>query len=255
MPRSAACISFLLLTCWTTSAVAGLAVGGDDCDLDIAASIEVEPARFVFTDDASRRVVEIRPGGAVSVDGVVLPLGAADVARVDELERGMRSLVPEVKAIAIDAVGIAFEAVGHASAAFASSPQQARESAQRIASTARELQQSIENKQEWSSTSDAELDRLIEDAVGSLVGEMVGNVTGMALKVAFSGDEAAIAELEARADAIDRTVEEAVEQRSNELERRAEALCARVRVLDTIESRIEARLPDGKRFDLIRAQY
>jgi hypothetical protein len=254
MIRPAACITVLLLACSTTSAVARLAIGGDDCDVDIASSVKVEPARFVFTDDASQRVVEVLPGGAVSVDGAALQLSAADRARVDELERGMRALVPEVKAIAIDAVGIAFEAVGHASAAFASSPHQARESAQRIARTARELQEGIEKKQNWSSSSDADLDRLIEGAVGSLVGEMVGNVTGMALKVAFTGDETAIAELEARAAAIDRTVEEAVEKSSSELERRAEALCMRVRALDTIESRIEARLPGDKRFDLIRMQ-
>ena len=149
-------------------------------------------------------------------------------------------------------MSIAFEAVGHASTAFAASPREARESAERIARTSRELQKGIAAKQHWDSTSDADLDRLIEGAVGSLIGELVGNVTVMALKVAFTGDESAVAELEARAASIEKTVEEAVEKRGKALEQRAEALCANIRALDAIESRIEARLPGNARFDLVQ---
>ena len=76
----------------------------------------------------------------------------------------------------------------------------------------------------------------------------------MALKVALSGDESAVAELEARAESIEKTVEKAVEKRSAELERRAETLCTRLHALDAIEAGIEARLPDGSRLDLVRIE-
>lgn len=227
---------------------------GNDCDLDSGYSFRIEPARLVFTEDASKRVIALLPGGGITVDGKAVALDAADRARADELERGMRALVPEVKGIAIDAVAIAFEAVGHASTAFASSPSEARESAERIARTATELQKGIEAKQDWSGKADADLDRIIEGAVGALVGELVGNVTAMALKVALSGDESAVAELEARAESIEKTVEKAVEKRSAELERRAETLCTRLHALDAIEAGIEARLPDGSRLDLVRIE-
>ena len=252
MTRSVACITILLLACSAAPVAAKLDVGNADCNVDSNYSIKLKPDRLVFTHERDKPVVELLPGGSVIVDGAPLALSAADRARVDDLERGMRALEPEVKAIAIDAVSIAFEAVGHASTVFASSPREARESAERIARTSRELQKGIAAKQHWDSTSDADLDRLIEGVVGSLIGEMVGNVTAMALKVAFTGDETAIAELEARAASIEKTVEEAVEKRGKALEQRAEALCTNIRALDAIESGIEARLPGNARFDLVQ---
>ena len=251
MTRISLCLALASVMAFPAAARAEVHVG-DECDLHSGYSFKIEPARLVFTDDASKRVIALSSGGGITVDGRALDLGPADRARADELERGMRALVPEVKGIAIEAVGIAFEAVGHASTAFASSPAAARESAERIARTAEELQKGIEAKQDWNATTDADFDRVIKGAVGALVGEMVGNVTAMALKVAFTGDEAAVAELEARADAIEKTVEKAVEKRGKDLERRAERLCSRLRALDAVESRVEARLPDGSRLDLVR---
>jgi hypothetical protein len=253
MIRTTLCLAIAAFALGSMSVQAKVHVG-DGCDLDSRYSFKIEPARLVFTEDDSKRVIALSTGGGISVDGHALVLGAADRARAGELERGMRVLVHEVKGIAMEAVGIAFEAVGHASTAFASSPAAARASAERIARTAEELKKGIEAKQDWDSNSDADFDRVIEGAVGALVGEMVGNVTAMALKVAFTGDEAAIAELEARADAIEKSVEKAVEKRSEDLERRAEQLCTRLRALDVVESAIEARLPDGSRLDLVRIE-
>ncbi len=255
MNRTVVVFTSMLLACTAAPATARLNVGGDDCDVESRYSLKVEPARFVFTADDGKRTVDVLPGGRVKIDGAPLALSAADRARMGDLERGMRALVPEVKAIAIDAVGIAFEAVGHATTAFASSPRAARESAERIARTSHELQKGIADRQHWDSTTDSDFDRLVEAAVGALVGELVGNVTAMALKIAFTGDEAAVAELEARAASIEKTVEAAVEASSRQLERRADALCARLRDLDAIESLLEARLPGNERFDLIERRH
>jgi len=254
MNHSTLSLTVLLLAASAAPASARISHDGDSCAVDSEYSLKVEPARLVLTDEDAHRVVELLPGGFVRVDGFMLALGADDRARVDDLERGMRALIPEVKAIAIDAVGIAFEAVGHASIAFAPSPREARESAERIGRTARELQKGIEAKQDWDSNLDTDFERVIKGAVGSLIGEIVGNVTGQALKVAFSGDEAAVAELEARAQSIEKNVEKAVEQRGKQLEKRADALCERLRTLDAIEARIDARLPDDRRFDLVNVR-
>lgn len=249
--RTVLCLALAALTCTAIPAHAKARLGSD-CDLGSRHSFRIDPARLVFIEAGSQREIVLLPGGDLQVDGRNLALDPADRARADALERGLRELVPEVKGVAIDAIGIAFEAVGHAASAFASSPAEARRSADRVARVAAELQHSIETKQSWDATTDAELERAVEQAVGSLVGEMVGNVTTMALKLAFSGDEAAIAELEARADAIEKTVEAAVEQRSAEIERRAAELCSRLDALDGVESAITARLPDGSPLDLVR---
>lgn len=250
MKRVVIALSTAWLACSALSASAKVDLDAD-CDVDSSYAFRIEADRLVFTSADKRHVIELLPGGLVRADGFMLALDGADRTRADTLERGMRDLIPEVKGIAIEAAGIAFEAIGHASTAFASSPREARESAERIARTVQELQKGIEAKQDWDAEVDTDFDRVIEGAVGALVGELVGNVTAQAINVALSGDEAAVAEIAARAQAIEASVEKALAQRGTQLEQRAQALCARIATLDELESHIDARLPVDQPFDLI----
>ncbi|MEO8010353.1 MAG: DUF2884 family protein, partial [Dokdonella sp.] len=134
------CLSALSLAICAAAANARVDVDSSSCDVDGNYAFSIAPGQLSFTSEDKRHVIELLPGGLVRVDGFMLALNAADRQRVDRLERGMRELVPQVKGIAIDAAGIAFEAIGHASTAFASSPREARESAERIARTAQALQ-------------------------------------------------------------------------------------------------------------------
>ncbi|HOX70714.1 MAG: DUF2884 family protein [Dokdonella sp.] len=235
-------------------AFARIQIDGDQCDVDSNYATKIDAQRITFTNDKTHSVVSLLPGGMLEVDGRALALGASDRAHAAELEHAIRAIVPEAKALAVDAVAVAFEAVGHVSTAFATDGHQARESAERIARTAEELKRSINARDDWGPRSEQEIGRLIEGSVGSLIGEMVGNITAQAIKVALSGDEAAVAELEARAESIEKNVEKAVEKHAKELERRADALCERARELDRIESRISARLPDGSSIDLVQVK-
>jgi len=248
LPTAAA----LLLAAVSTPAAASINLGRASCGIDTPYSVRIEPERIVFTHDRNKQVVALRADGAVEVDGFTAPMDARDRALIRDMEREMRNLIPVVKGIAIDAVAIAFEAVGHASMAFAESPQHARESAERIARTADEIKRAVETQDSWGSESEAHIERIVEGAVGTLIGELVGNVTAQAIKVAFSGDGSAIAELEARAGSIEKNVDKAIKARGRELEARAEEFCERLRGLEDIEARISARLPDGSQLDLIR---
>ena len=252
--RSLFATGLLALTLGAAGSAAALEVDVEDCDVDSPYSTRIDADRIAFSHDKTHSVVSVLGNGRVEVDGRALSLSAADAAKVAEFERVAREIVPEAKALAIDAVGIAFEAVGHVSTAFAENGHDARESARRIARSAQELQRSIRERDSWGPHSDREIERIIEGAVGSLIGEIVGNITAQAVNVALSGDTRAIAELEARAASIEKNVEEAVEKRASEIEARADALCKRVQELDRIESNITARLPDGSAFDLVRVK-
>ena len=242
----------LALALSLSSAHASLNIDSDHCDVESDYSTKFDGHSITFSNDKTHRVVVLGPGGAITVDGKSLSLDAADRENAVALENAIRAIVPQAKALAVDAVGIAFEAVGHASTAFASNAHQARESAERIARTAAELKRAINERDDWGPQSDKEISRLIEGSVGSLIGEMVGNITAQAISVALSGDEAALAELEARADSIEKNVEKAVESRAKELGQRADALCQSVHELDRIESQFSARMPDGSAIDLIQ---
>jgi hypothetical protein len=244
----------LVFALFTSPANAEVHFGGSLCSVDSDYDMKVESQRLVFTASDQRSVITLMPGGAVQVDGKALDLDANDRRLFAGIEHGLRELVPEAKALALDAIGIAFEAVGHASTAFAATPQQARASAERIARTARDLTDAISAKESWNARTDTDFEHLIEGTIGTLVGEVIGNVAAQAIKVAFSGDEAAVAELEARASSIEKTVDKAVNRRGKELEARADDICRRVRDLDALESRIGARMPDGSKFDLVRVK-
>lgn len=236
------------------SAIASIDIDSDHCDVQSSYSTKVDASRLTFTDKKAHRVVSLSPGGVIEVDGRALNLDAADRQHAIELDHAIRAIIPEAKALAVDAVGIAFEAVGHVSIAFASDAHQARESAERIARTADELKRAINARDDWGPQSEREISELIEGSVGSLIGEMVGNIAAQAIKVALSGDEAAVAELEARAESIETNVEKAVGKHAKELEGRVDALCQRAHDLDRIESQISARLPDGSAIDLIQVK-
>lgn len=223
-----------------------------DCGLNSDYSLSIKPDRLVFKRYAGTPgEVEIADG-TLHVDGKLVATNAADSARLRDAEREVRALVPEVKAIARDAIAIAFDAVGQVAAAFAHDGDAARASAQRIARVGREIDRRIAESDSFEHWQDADIDRLVESAVEAVVPEIVGNVTAQALKVAFTGDEAAAAELEARANGIERSIERAVDKKTAELEARALSLCPRVRALDRVENDLELRLADGSRLDLVR---
>ncbi|MEO8460610.1 MAG: DUF2884 family protein, partial [Dokdonella sp.] len=163
--------------------------------------------------------------------------------------RGVRDLVPEAKAIARDAVGIAFDAVNEVSAAFAKDPADARAHAVHLQRASVEIQRRIDATDNMRSD---EFGDLIGSAVRSMIPELVGNIVGQALTVAFSGNEAAAAELEARAGGIEKSVDRIVERRSKQLEQRVDALCPRVHDIARLQRDLDARLPDGARLDLFR---
>ena len=223
-----------------------------DCGLHSNYSLSIKPDRLVFK-RATGAPTEVEiADGTLRVDGALVATDAADQKRLRDAEREIRAIVPEVKTIAREAIAIAFDAIGQVSAAFAKDGDAARASASRIARAGRQIDRRIADTDSFDHWQDADVDALVESTIATLIPELVGNVTAQALKVAFSGDEAAAAELEARASGIEKSVERAVEKQSADLERRAMELCPRLRALDRVESELELRLADGSRLDLVR---
>lgn len=222
-----------------------------DCDLSSDYSLSIKPDRLVFKRHAGTPAEIEIANGTLRIDGTLVATNTADAQRLRDAEREVRSLVPEVKAIARDAVAIAFDAVGQVAAAFAHDGAAARRSAEHLAALGREIDRKIADTDSFDHWEDADIDRLVGSTVEAVVPEIVGNVTAQALKVAFTGDEAAAAELEARAESIEKSVDRAVAKQAAQLEVRAMGVCSRLRALDRVQSDLDVRLPDGSRLDLV----
>ncbi len=225
---------------------------GADCGLHSDYSMAVKPDALVFMRKDGAPAEVVIANGTLRVDGRAVELGKADRERVLGIEHGVRDMLPQIRAIVHEAVQIAFDAVTEVSAAFARDPAAARASAERLQRMADDIRRQIDASEGLSAWKGDELDRLIEQAVGTLVAEVVGNVAGQAVSVALSGDEKAAAELEARANGIDATIERVVARRSRELEQRAEGVCPQLRTLARLGAELEVR-PNGRRLELARA--
>jgi hypothetical protein len=222
-----------------------------DCGVHSDYSLSIKPDRLVFTKKSGTPgEVEIA-NGTLTVDGSLVAINDADAKRLRDAEREVRALVPEIKDIARDAVAIAFDAVGQVAAAFARDGDRARASAERIAKLGREIDRKIAETDSFDHWQDADIDRLVDTTVEAVVPEIVGNVAAEALKVAFTGDQAAAAELEARASGIEKSVDRAVAKQAAALEGRVDALCPRLRALERVEDDLDVRLADGSRLDLV----
>ncbi|MEO7325621.1 MAG: DUF2884 family protein [Dokdonella sp.] len=247
----AACVLSALCT---SIACAGIDLGQADCRVHSDYSLTIKPDSLVFTRAAGLHADVVISHGTLQIDGRQVAVAAEDRQRLLDIERGVRTSAPEVKAIAHAAIAVAFEAVGEVSAAFARDADAARASAQRMTQAAHDLHARIDTSDSFAGWQSADVERVIGGAVQSMVGEIAASVAARAVTVALSGDEKAAADLEARANGIEKNIDRIVARHTKDLEERALGLCSRVRSLAGIEGQLDLRLSDGSRLDLVRIE-
>jgi len=186
--------------------------------------------------------------GVLRVDGKEVAMSEADHARIAEFEAKVRSLVPQVKAIARDAADIAYTAVGEVAAAFSNDNGELRAKLDRMHGEMRARIDASFDSKPWN---EKQFDAIVESTVEEMVPALVGNVTSLAIKAALSGDEAVANDIEKRANRLESEIERRVETQSKQIEARAEALCPQLMELSQLEASLDLRLPDGSRLDLL----
>ncbi len=247
---------FAALLCTASFAHAGTDVATDACDLESDWSVAMQPAALSFASEREGGPSKLTlADGVLTVDGRTVVLSAAERARLRAYEAEVRRLLPEARAIALDAIDIAFTAVDEVARAFAPKDGDGyARTAEKLATARIIARRQVEDAFAGRGMGEAEMERLIEDAVAQLVPAVMGDIISTAVTIAISGDEAAARELEQRAQRMEREIEERVESRAKELERRAEAFCPQLVELDRIESTITTEIAPGRRFDLIRVE-
>lgn len=235
--------ALLLVLLAATPAFAEINITSGNCDIHSDYSLTIKPETLTFSKSEGTPATVVLFRGNLIADGQSLPLSSADRERVQAIERGVRDLEPDIKGIAREGIAIALDAVIEVNARFTSDPVEARETAIRVQRSAAELDRYISTTD---TISEVQVESFIGKTVSSLIGDLIGNITAQAIKVAFSGDEKAAAELEARANGIEKGVEKITEKRSKALSERAEAMCPKFRALQKLERELDVRLPDGK---------
>lgn len=213
------------------------------CSISSDYNLRIGTDSITFSRAGSEPRTVVMRDGTLLVDGREIALRADDRARIAKYERTVRTLVPEAKAIAFDALEIAFGAVEAVLRTFVESAEAERVVERLSAARVRAIER-IEHGFDNEPWNEKEFERLIEDTVTEVVPEIAAVAAAAAIRIAFSGDENAAADIEARAKRLEQTIEEEVEKRARELEKRAEALCPMVQELDALEAKLAVRIED-----------
>lgn len=219
------------------------------CNIDSDYDVALSPDAITFSrDDGAPRSVVMKDGSLL-VDGHEAALTDADRERVRQFERDARALVPEVRAITMDAVDIAFTAMAEVARGLA--PENTTLQTKLETSRAELIAEFDQPEGHFKIDEDA-VDASVSRLVGEITPTLIGEITTAALSAAFSGDESKARELERRAENMEADIEAKVKVRADALEARAEILCPKFVALDALDDALAYRLDDGSALDLLR---
>jgi hypothetical protein len=238
----------------STAHAGGLHVNQQQCHFGTDYDVLVQPAGIRFERAQGSPGNVFMHDGALSVDGREVALSAADATRLRTYERQVRTLLPEVAAIAREGVDIGFGALATVAATFADSPAERSALGAQLDTQRKQALAAVDNglgRGVWRQHS---VEGLMQNQVAGAVSTLVSTVTAKAVKAALSGDSHQVEALQARTGTLERTLEHEVEARADKLGERAEALCPRMAQLDALQQQFEFRLADGSRLALVERQ-
>jgi hypothetical protein len=230
----------------------GLHFNSDHCGYSTDYDVRLNADGIAFDREADEPTRVFMHDGQLRVDGKRVELSAADAGRLRDYEGEVRKLLPEVVGIVREGLDIGYSAMTTVATTFAANGEQRDELLQRLnrkhAAALRAVDRGI-GSGVWKQD---EVANVIEDGVQSAVSEMAGTITASAVRVALSGDDAKVADLQARADSLEKTINREVDARADRLGQRAQALCPRLTELDQLQQQWQFRLGDGSRLQLLR---
>ena len=221
------------------------------CSFNSDYDVQVQAHGIAFTRNSGTPSKVFMHDGALQVDGRDVSVSAADASRLRDYEAQVRELVPAVAAIARDGVEVGYSALTTVVATLAENGDERTRLLHELRERHNEALQHIDGTLGhgiWAATDEGDL---FGDHLQNTVEDLVSNVTADVVKDALSGDSNRLAALQARTNALDTTLEKAVDAPADKLGQRAEALCPHFSQLEHLQQQFQFRLPNGERLQLI----
>jgi Protein of unknown function (DUF2884) len=189
--------------------------------------------------------------GNLKANGKPVALGVKDRDRIAAFEATLRSLIPQVKALAQRAVEMSVAAIREEAASI--SPKMAADPQlnQRLKAHAKDLKMRIANSTTSKDWRGATLNRYTAEVLSDVLPLVGGDLARQAVEAALRGDLAAASALTNRAAGLRASLEARIRNRLEVLRPEADKLCPALRRLDTLESAVDTALPGGGRLDLL----
>jgi hypothetical protein len=247
-------ISFVL-TAGLVAAGGAHAMGNHEhhlqCDYDSDYNVQVQPDGIVFTREDDHAVDVFMHDGQLRIDGRAVTVSSEDAMRLREYEQQVRDLMPLIAAIAKDGVDIGYSALTTVLATLDDSGNDRASLLQELHDRRVEALQQVDSTLGQGMWKAGDENRFFTENLEDTVSDLVGRLTGSAVSDAFSGDTTRLAALEARAHALNTTLDKAVEAPAEKLDQRAEALCPRLSALHQLQQQFQFRLAGGERLQLL----
>ncbi|GGA11801.1 DUF2884 family protein [Dyella caseinilytica] len=221
------------------------------CDYDSEYDVQVQPDGIAFTRSEGHPAKVFMHDGQLRVDGHPVAVSADDAVRLRAYEQQVRELVPAMTDIARDGVDIGYAALSTVVATLSDNSDDRARMLQTLHDRRDEAMHEVDRtlgQGLWAAGDDSQL---FGEDLGKTVAILVGGIAGDAVSDALSGDSSRVAALEARANALDVTLDKAVQEPAEKLDQRAEALCPRLSALDQLQQQFRFRLSDGGRLQLL----
>jgi len=246
----------------TTSAFAhDTNFSSDSCDVDLNAGLRINKNVVEFTKN-DNALYQILNNETLVINGEEITLDANQQALVTEYSTNIRAILPEVKAISVDAIELAVNGVNLAFDELLGEGNDLGEDlTTQLYGIRDEVEQRFDSEQEFyideqGELSDDFLGAEFEERIESIVETTVKNSLGTLLiavgqEMLFSGGD--MGAFETRMENFGDRIENEMESRGQAIEKRGEALCLSVYKIDQLEGQLQENIDGLADFDVITA--
>jgi hypothetical protein len=212
----------------------------DSCDIKLNHDLSISPDHIRVIED-SQTVIDIYQDNMVFYKGNEVELTPSQQQIVVEYSKAIRSSIPEVVDIAVDAIGIAYDAIEVSLGRFGdlSDNKVKFEEMQRLIKEKYHSQNGHFNFKNGDLNIDIEengelehlIEEVVEDALPSIIGGVLANIGS-----AIASGDTEFSDLDRLGDDIDKEIE----LRAEEIEIKADAFCHNIKAVDDMEEKLVA---------------
>ena len=217
---------------------------GEMCNYQLDYDLTVKDSVLTFNQDSGKKIL-IDQDNQLFINDTKESLDKQQQQMVDDYADGVRDLIPEVTAIAIEGINLGVQA---ASMALTTLLGEGDPDSERFNYKIKDLADGFKMKLDANNFSSKQLEESIdndfEQQIESLVEEAISELTpklmAKILTAALSGNGGDTTDLEQRANIMEGEIKSFVEPKAEALEARAEELCEAIDRLDALETKMLA---------------
>ncbi len=250
-------IAITLMASFTSTA---LYAHDNSCDVDLDASLTINKNTLEFFDKKDRTLYKIIDNKTLIIDGKLIDLNSKQQALVYDYSMSIRTLVPEVKDIALEGVDLALEGVGLVfDELLGEENEVGAELIEELSALKEEISTRFSMDHDFTIGADGlngdeflgdEFEDRIESAVEKAVMSSMGSLlVAVGQEMLFSnGDTDAF---ETRMENFGETIENEMEGRAEKIELKAEKLCLSIVEIDHLEEQLKATIDEMSAINVI----